>query len=84
MDKLIDHTKFREARERLGYSLQDVATELEATRGLICQYESGRATPTGERLVRLCRFLRLTLDDISPSPPAAAEGTPAPTAVSAS
>lgn len=53
-----ENTRFREGREVLGFTLEDVAEFLEVSPGLVTMWEDGDAYPAPEELSQLARLYR--------------------------
>lgn len=52
--------RIRAAREKCGYSLEHVATELGVSFQAVSQWEKGQTSPRGKRLDQLSEFLQTT------------------------
>lgn len=65
MPKLVG---LRELRERRGLTQQELAEQVNATHGLISQYENGITSPSMARATKLARFFGVTLDDLFINP----------------
>ncbi len=55
-------TRIRQARERRGLSLSQLATRVHVTKGILWQLETGRADTSCARIIRIARELGASLD----------------------
>ena len=55
-------TKIKAAREKMGYTQQRLADEMEVNRSTIANYEIGRRVPDFEDLQKLAKILNVSVD----------------------
>jgi len=56
--------KFKLARMQAGLSQEKLATELDISRRMIANYESGQSLPSGEKLSIIARYFGVTIDSL--------------------
>lgn len=56
--------KLKEAREKAGYSQQEVAGKLNISRQSISRWENGWSCPDVENLILLCQLYKISMDDL--------------------
>ena len=54
----------KEFRIKLNKSQRDIASELDITQQGYCRWENGSSFPNEEKLIKLCRVLRCTPNDL--------------------
>lgn len=55
---------FEFCRRRAGLTQQEVADSMKVTQGTVCTWETGRAYPTGEKILALSKLYRCSTDDL--------------------
>lgn len=60
--------RLRAARQAMGWSMEQVAAFVGVTKGFISRLERDDVSPSLQTLVRLCRVLRITIDEILEEP----------------
>ena len=68
MKKLNLGKNLKNAREKAGYSQNDVAEKLNISRQSVSRWEKGRSVPDVENLVVLSQMYKISLDDLLENP----------------
>jgi len=65
------YEKLRSARQKLGYSTYFVQMKTGIASGLLAKYETGKVSPSLERLEELAKFYGITVSELLGTPPKA-------------